>query len=131
MNELLEYTKWRQLIEGTMSTYVAVWEAAVGQILPCQREGGNIHDPYMYAVTVVENNDTSIDNDAPTLKTFRDKELSPIAPETAQFAKDITHEGLPLSGMLSFRMNLNPNSQLVSHLTKTLSHLTKTLGHGR
>ena len=34
------------------NVYGAVWEAPVGQILPCQREGGNIHDPY--AVTVVE-----------------------------------------------------------------------------
>ena len=28
------------------NVYGAVWEAPVGQILPCQREGGNIHDPY-------------------------------------------------------------------------------------
>ena len=35
-------------------------EAAVGQILLCEWEGGNIHDSY--AVTVVENNDTPIDN---------------------------------------------------------------------
>ena len=53
---------------------VAVWEAAVGQILPRKQEGGNIHDPY--AVTVVKNNDTLIDNDSPhamklfTVKTF-------------------------------------------------------------
>ena len=42
--------------------HVAVCEAAVGQILPCLREGGNIydvHDPY--PVNVVENNDTHID----------------------------------------------------------------------
>ena len=45
--------------------YLAVWGAAVGQILPCKREGGNIHDHY--AVTVVENNDTPIDNDATIL----------------------------------------------------------------
>ena len=38
---------------------MAVWEAAVGQILPCEREGGNIHDPY--AVTIDKNNDTPID----------------------------------------------------------------------
>ena len=42
--------------------YVAVWEAVVGQILPCKREGGNIHDPY-----AIENNDTPIDNDAAVL----------------------------------------------------------------
>ena len=29
-----------------------VWEAALGQLLPYQREPGNIHDPY--AVAVVE-----------------------------------------------------------------------------
>ena len=45
--------------------YMAVWEAAVGQILPCKREGGNFHDPY--AVTVVKNNDMPIDNDAAVL----------------------------------------------------------------
>jgi len=32
--------------------YKDVWEAALGQQLPCQREPGNIHDPY--AVAVVE-----------------------------------------------------------------------------
>ena len=41
--------------------YVKVWEATVGQILPCEREGGNVHE---YTVAVVENNDTPIDNDA-------------------------------------------------------------------
>ena len=45
--------------------FVAVWEAAVGQILPCKRKEGNIHD--RYAVVVVENNDTSIDNEAVVL----------------------------------------------------------------
>ena len=29
---------------------MAVWEAAVGQILPCQRKGGNIQDSYAIAV---------------------------------------------------------------------------------
>ena len=42
--------------------YVAVWEAADGQILNCKREGGNIHNPS--AVALVENNDTPIDHDA-------------------------------------------------------------------
>ena len=27
--------------------YVEVWQAAVGQILPCRQEGGNIHDLYV------------------------------------------------------------------------------------
>ena len=52
---------------STVYMYVEVCEAAVGQILPCLREGGNIydvHDPY--AVDIVENNDTPIDYDAPT-----------------------------------------------------------------
>ena len=40
---------------------MAVWEAAVRQILPYEREGGNSHDPYMYAVTIDKNNDTPID----------------------------------------------------------------------
>ena len=41
--------------------YAAVWEAAIGQILLCDQEGGKIHDPYV--VTVAENNDTPIDSD--------------------------------------------------------------------
>ena len=49
-------------VDRSYHVYVAVWEAAVGQILPCEREGGKINDPY--TVAVVENNDTSIDNDA-------------------------------------------------------------------
>ena len=31
--------------------YRDVWEAAVGQTLPCQREAGNPHDPYAVSVT--------------------------------------------------------------------------------
>ena len=47
---------------------MAVWEASVGQILHCQQEGGNIHDPYTIdTVTVGKNNDVPIDNDAPAL----------------------------------------------------------------
>ena len=45
--------------------YVSVWEGADGQILPCQREEDNIHDPYEVSVAV--NNDTHIDIDAPAL----------------------------------------------------------------
>ena len=45
--------------------YVAVWEAAVGQILPCKQERGNIQDPY--ASAVVKNNDTPINNDSAVL----------------------------------------------------------------
>ena len=47
-------------VDRRYHVYVTVWEAAVGQMLPCKREGGNIHDPY--AVAVVENNDMPIDN---------------------------------------------------------------------
>ena len=32
--------------------YQVIWEAAVGQVLPCQWERGNVHDPY--AVAIVE-----------------------------------------------------------------------------
>ena len=34
--------------------YHDIWEAAVGQTLPCQRETGNPHNPY--AVSVMEEN---------------------------------------------------------------------------
>ena len=44
--------------------YVAVWEAAVGQILPCKQEGGNIHDSYTVAIV---KNETLIDIDTPIL----------------------------------------------------------------
>ena len=30
--------------------YQVVWEAAVGQVLPCQQERGNVHDPYVVAI---------------------------------------------------------------------------------
>ena len=49
------------IVDRGYHVYVAGWEAAVRQILPCKQEGGNIHDPY--TVTVVEDNDTPIDND--------------------------------------------------------------------
>ena len=32
--------------------YKEVWDATIGQVLPCQKEHGNVHDPY--AVTVLE-----------------------------------------------------------------------------
>ena len=32
------------IVDWGYHVYVAVWEAAVGQILPCKQEGGNIHD---------------------------------------------------------------------------------------
>ena len=41
--------------------YLVVWEAAVGQTLPCEQDGGNIHNPH--AAAVVEINDIPIDND--------------------------------------------------------------------
>ena len=44
---------------------VAAREAAVRQILPCQRDGGNIIDPYV--VAVMEDNDTPFDNGSPVL----------------------------------------------------------------
>ena len=40
--------------------HVTVWDAAVGQILPCKREGSNIHEPYAF---VVEKNHSPIDNE--------------------------------------------------------------------
>ena len=49
-------------VDRSYHVYVAVWEAAVEQVLPCKRVRGNIHNPC--AVAVVENNDTPIDNDA-------------------------------------------------------------------
>ena len=30
--------------------YQNVWDAAVGQVLPCQRERGNVHEPYAVAI---------------------------------------------------------------------------------
>ena len=39
-------------VESMIRGYQEVWEAAIGETLPCQQERGNIHDPY--AVTVFE-----------------------------------------------------------------------------
>ena len=33
--------------------YKDVWEASVGQLLPCRKEGSNPHDPYAVAVMEV------------------------------------------------------------------------------
>ena len=63
MNELKSYEV--EVVDWGYHVYLAVWEAAVGQILPCQQEGGNINDPYK--VAIVENKDMPIDNDSPTL----------------------------------------------------------------
>ena len=41
-----------QTIVRGYDAYRDIWNAATGQILPCQRERGNVHDPY--AVAVVE-----------------------------------------------------------------------------
>ena len=65
---------------------MAVWEAALGEILPCHRVGGIIHDPCVLAI--VENSDTPIDNDAPySLKNFAVKDFA-NCPETTKFVKD-------------------------------------------
>ena len=37
--------------------YMQVWNATVGQVLPCQRERGNVHDPY--SVAIVDGNTTA------------------------------------------------------------------------
>ena len=50
MSELQSYAL-ESIIQG-YHVYKEVWEASIGQILPCRREAGNIHDPY--AVAVVE-----------------------------------------------------------------------------
>ena len=49
-------------IDRSYPVYVAVWKAAVGEMLPCKQKGGNTHVPY--AVALAENNDTIIDNDS-------------------------------------------------------------------
>ena len=90
-------------IYGGCQVYVAVWEAAVGQILPCQQEGDNIHDPRTVTVNTVaigENNDTLNDNNAPhSMKTFTVK-TSVNCPNTAKFAKVFTCKRFPLYGIL-------------------------------
>ena len=64
MNEIeLVRTRYEvATVDWGYHVYVAVSEATVGLILPCEREVGNIHD--LYAIIVVDNNDTPIDNDA-------------------------------------------------------------------
>ena len=105
--------------------YVAVWEADVGQILPCKREEGNIHDPY--AVAIVENNDTLIDNDAApysmtifTFKTFAN------CFKTAKFAKVFTCERLLLYGISQMQEAPVPPTPPL-HDTKKItgSHIAK------
>ena len=88
-NELSELESYEvETVDRGYHVYVAVWEAAVGQIPPCQREGGNIHD--LYAVAAVENNDTPIDNDTPhSMKISRLKLLrSALKPRKFSPTKD-------------------------------------------
>ena len=42
MNELESYQV--ETVDRGYHVYLAVWGAAVAQILPCQQEGGNIYD---------------------------------------------------------------------------------------
>ena len=75
---------------------MAVWGAAVGQILPCHRVGGNINDPY--AVTVVKNSDMPIDSDAPVLNEIFTVKTFVNCPESAKFAKVFPRKRFPLYG---------------------------------
>ena len=80
---------------------MAVWKAAVGRTLPCQGEGDNMHDLCLgYSVTIVEDNDTPIDNDPPhsmniyTVKNFTN------CPKTAKFTTVFTSEKYSLYSTL-------------------------------
>ena len=43
-NEMSKLESYKVVtVDRGYHVYVAVWEAAFGQILPCKREGGNIH----------------------------------------------------------------------------------------
>ena len=89
-----------EIVDRGYHVYVAVREAAVGQILPCQRVGGNIHDPYAFAI--VENNDTSIIMMPPhSMNIFMVKTFVKC-PETAKFTKVFTQKKFPLYGIFLF-----------------------------
>ena len=56
-----------ETIVRSYHVYRAIWEAAVGQVLPCQQERGNAHDPYaiddgllrtLYLASLVPRQDT-------------------------------------------------------------------------
>ena len=52
--------------------YVAAWEAAVRQILPCKREGDIQTTSLIHTVATVNSNDMFTDKDVPILdKNFR------------------------------------------------------------
>ena len=100
--------------------YVAAWEAAVGQILHYEEKRSNIHNPY--AVVVVENNDTPIDNDALVpYQNFHGLKFHKLF-QNRKFAKVFTCERFPLYGICqqghrfliywSFLNNNNPNCSI-------------------
>ena len=95
MSELESYEA--PTVDRGYHVYVAAWEAAVGQTLPCKREGGNIHNSYV--VAVVENNDTPTDNHTlHSMKIFAVKTFA-NCPETTKFTKVFTREKFPLYGI--------------------------------
>ena len=63
MNEIeMAWTRYEvATIDRGYHVYATVLEAAIGQILPCEQEGGNIYNPY--TVAFAENNHTPIDSD--------------------------------------------------------------------
>ena len=77
-------------IDQCYHVYMEAWEAAGGQVLPCQRGGGNVIDSY--AVTVVESNNTAIDNDNPVLNANFMVNTLANCPESTKFARVSTRE---------------------------------------
>ena len=92
-------TQIGETIDRGYHVYVVVLEASVEQILPCEREGGNIHDSY--AAVVVENNEgvaQVIVTPWYSMKFSRLK-LSRIPPKPRNPRKVFTRERYPLYGI--------------------------------
>ena len=87
-----------ETVDQRHHVYVAVWETAVRQILPCQREGGSIRDPC--AVTVVKNNDTPIDNNIPHSMKIVAAKTFVNYPQIVKFTEVFTRKTFLLNGII-------------------------------
>ena len=98
MNEIeLVRTRYKvATVDRGYHVYVVVWEATVGQILPCEQEGGNTHDPPLALLSRIMTHPL-ITTPSYTMKIFAVKTFANCS-KTAKFEKVFTHERFPLYG---------------------------------
>ena len=86
--------------------YRAIWDGAIGEVLPCQRQQGNVHDPY--AVAVVSNGPTVVGH-VPRAISYvchlflgRNGRIMCQVTGTRQYSRDLPQGGLEVPCKLIF-----------------------------